>query len=188
MAELDEFFNKALKIAGDLGKARTARKQKQQDITNLATNKALDLESRRVSTGERRVSSESNLGQQRVELDKARLALRGELGRGQLKISGRQVGVAERGADLKQAGFDRTGALFNRFFPDPDEGGTPGGGGGGSDFRRRSDEGVLESARALTGTSREGATRNPKIGAVIGGARKRLNLQNSLEQDLLNLR
>lgn len=188
MAALDEFFEKALNTARDLGKARVQRRQKQQEIENLATFSQLNAQDRNTRTAERRQLSDAELGQQGVELDKARLALRGELGREQLKISGRQAGVQERGATLEERGFQRTGDLFNRFFPDPDAGSSSSSSGIGPNFRESSDEGVLNSARSLVGTNRESGLANPKVQEVIRGARGRRGLRSSLEQDLLNLR
>ena len=187
MAALDEFFDKAIKIARDLGKARVARRQKQQDVVNLTTNRSLDLEERRVATGESRAETTADLGQQNVDLDRARLAVRESLGEGQLSIGRRKVGVSEQGANLEASRFERTGNLFNRFFPDPDAGGNRGGG-GGAGFRQQSDQGVLNSARSLVGTSRESGLSNPRIQGVINDARRRTRVQNTLEQDLLNLR
>ena len=187
MADIDKFFNNAVNIARDLGKVRTARKQKQQDFKNLATNRTLDLEERRVSTGERRLTANVNLDQQRIDLDEARLAVRRELGEGQLDIGQRQVGVAEQGGQLEQEKFDRTGALFNRFFPDQRS--TPQGASSPqANFRQQADQGVLSSARALAGSDRPGALSNPKIQEVINRARRNQGVRSTIEQDLLNLR
>ncbi len=184
MASLDEFFNRALQIAGDLGKARVQRRQKQQNIENLATNKALALEGRRVATGEKRVETTVALGQQQIELEKASLAVRKQLGLGQLKIGGRQAGVQEGGLTLEQKRFKRSSELFQRLFPDPDAG--PGGIPG--DFRGRSDIGVLESAQALASGKKPSVLSNPKVQEVIRQVQKRSSLKNTLEQDLLSLR
>jgi hypothetical protein len=186
MAELDEFFNKAINIARDLGKSRTKRQQKQREVENLATFSRLNIADRTSRTGERRQLSDADLGQQAADLGRASLKVRKDLGSRQIDVQGRTAGVAERGATLKERSFERTGDLFNRFFPDPDA--DSGGNGPSAGFRSQSDQGVLSSARALVGSDRESALSNPKIQGVISGARRRKGIANSLEQDLLNLR
>lgn len=167
MAGLDEFFEKAINTARDIGKARTARKQKQQGIKNLATSRALDLDERRVVTGENRAATTARLGQQNVDIDKARNALNRQLGEGQLDVSQRRVGVAEKTQQTDRARFERTGDLFRSLFKD----------GGG-------DQGVLNSAQALIGGGTSGQS-----GGVLGTARKKIigNVVGSTIDDDLNM-
>lgn len=187
MAALDEFFNKAINIARDLGEARTRRRQKQQDVQNLATFSALNIEDRRSRTSEARQLSDADLGQQRVDLGQAELAVRENLGQGQLDINKQLANIQGRGEDRAQAGFQRTGALFKRFFPDPDAG-SPGNGGASRRFRAQSDQGVLNSAREIANSNNRSVLGSSKVQDVVSQSKRRTQVTDSLEQDLLNLR
>lgn len=187
MASLDEFFNRAIKIAQDVRKARVQRKGKQQEIDNLATFSELNTQDRRTRTGEARQRSDADLGQQTVDLERASLKVRKQLGLGQLKIGGRQAAVQEGGLGLRRSRQEETSALFKRLFPDVDNDG----GSGDSGFRGRSDQGVLNSARTLAGGG-PGVNRSSldstKVQEVISQSRRRTGLKSTLEQDLLSLR
>lgn len=185
MAALDDFFERAINIARDLGKARTQRRQKQQDIENISTNKAFALEERRVATGEKRAGTQADLGQQEVELDRAALAVRKQLGLGQLNIGQRGVGVQEGGLALEQSRFRRSSALFQRLFPQGGEDETAGISGS---FRQRSDQGVLAAAGSLAKGKGASVLSNPRVQEVIRKAQQRGGLKSTLEQDLLSLR
>ncbi len=183
MAELDDFFNRAIKIAQDVRKARVQRKQKQTEFENLSTNKAFALEERRVATGEKRATTQSNLGQGELELSRASLAVRKQLGLGQLKIGQRGVGVEEGGLGLRRARQKQISGIFSQLFP---QGGKDETAGISGTFRSRSDQGVLDAAAALSAKGQ--SPTNRKVGAVIGGALERRSLKSTLEQDLDALR
>ena len=182
---LDDFFERAINTARDLGKARKKTRQKQQDFENIASNKALALDERRVATGEAGQQSRATLGQGQLDLGRAQLAVRKTLGEGQLQIGQRQVGVAEGGLGLRRSRQAETSALFKRLFPQGDKDQASG---VTSSFRARSDQGVLAAAKSLA--SKGQSPTNRKVGAVIGAAqeRRRTSLQSTLNQDLLNLR
>lgn len=182
---LDDFFERAINTARDLGKARKKTRQKQQDFENLATNKAFALEERRVTTGEKRAETQSTLGQGQLDLGRAQLAVRKTLGLGQLKIGQRQVGVAEGGLGLRRSRQEETSALFKSLFPQGDKDQASG---VTSSFRARSDQGVLDAASSLAKNKRPSVLRNPKVQEVVRKAKERGGLQSTLEQDLLLLR
>lgn len=185
MAALDDFFERAITIARDIGKTRTQRRQKQQDIENISSNKALALEERRVATGEKRAGTFADLGQQEVELGRAELAVRKQIGLGQLDIGKRGVGVQEGSLAIDQSRFKRSSALFNRIFPQGDKDKT---GGITGSFRSQSDQGVLAAAGSLARGDKSSVLRNPRVQEVIRQAKQRSSLKNTLEQDLLSLR
>lgn len=184
MAALDDFFERAINTARDIGKARTKTRQKQQDFENLATNKSFALEERRVATGEKTASTQANLGQGELDLGRAQLAVREQLGLGQLKIGRRGVGVQEGQLGLNQSRFDRSSAAFARLFPQTKDQES----GVGSSFRARSNQGVLDAASSLAKNKRPSVLGNPKVQEVIRKAKERGGLASTLEQDLLLLR
>ena len=180
---LDDFFERAINTARDLGKARKKTRQKQQDFENISTNKAFALEERRVATGEKTASTQANLGQGELDLGRAQLAVRKTLGEGQLNIGRRGVGVQEGQLGLRRARQKETSDIFRSLFP---QGGKDKEAGVGSSFRARSDQGVLAAAKSLA--SKGQSPTNRKVGAVIGGALERRSLKSTLEQDLQALR
>lgn len=189
MAELDEFFNEAIKIAGNLGKARTKRRQKQQDVDNLATFSRLNTADRNSFTAERRQSSDANLGRGQLNLDKARLAVRKELGQGELNVRGRTAGVAESGANLNRASFDRSTRLVNRIFPE-DESSSSSSISRSQSFINQADQNVLEGARGLISRGKGNIVENSRRRSQAFRSKNKLksNIGSTLEQDLLNLR
>lgn len=188
MAEIDDFFKKATDTAERIGKARTARKQKQQEVTNLSTFAALNIDDRNSRTNESRAESTNRLGEGRLVLEQAALKLRGELGRGQLEIGRTQAKTGSRGADLNRDTFNRNQELFDRLNLFGGQDNQNSNSSVPASFRQSSDVGVLNSARELANSDRSSTLSNPKIQGVIGGARRRTSLKNTLENDLLSLR